>query len=110
MPFMTRNDSSSVRYLASGAITAGTVVPCGTTFCGLATRDIPANTTGSLDLMAVVNVPKPTGAGTNYARFSKVSLFGAQAVTGATGVAMGYVDEQPATTDATVAVLLWPGS
>ena len=37
-------------------------------------------------------------------------VFGAQAVTGATGVALGYVDEQPATTDATVAVLLWPGA
>lgn len=107
---MNRNDSSSVRYLASGAITAGTVVPCGTSFCGLATRDIPANTTGSLDLMAVTMVPKPTGAGTNYARFSKVYLYNSQAVTGATGVAMGYVDEVPATTDATVAVLLWPGA
>lgn len=110
MPFLTRNSSEAVRYLASGAITAGTVVPCGTSFCGIATRDIPANTTGTLELNGVVMVPKPTGAGTNYARFSKVSLFGGQALTGATGVPMGWVDEQPATTDATVAVLMWPGA
>jgi predicted RecA/RadA family phage recombinase len=107
---MKRNDSESVRYLASGAITAGTVVPCGTTFCGLATRDIPASTTGTLSLEGVTFVAKPTGAGTDYARFSKVSLYLGQAVTGATGVPMGYVDEVPATTDATVAVLLWPGA
>jgi len=110
MPFLKRNESDVVRYLASGAITAGTVIPCGTTFCGLSTRDIPANSTGTLSLEGVTLVPKPTGAGTDYARFSKVSLFGGQAVTGATGVPLGYVDEQPATTDATVAVLLWPGA
>jgi predicted RecA/RadA family phage recombinase len=109
MPFLKRNESDAMRYLASGAITAGTVVAIGSV-CGVATRDIAANTTGTISLEGTTLVPKPTGAGTDYARGSKVSLFGGQAVTGATGVALGYVDEQPATTDATVAVILWPGA
>ena len=109
MPFLKRNESDSIRYLASGAITAGTVVPVGA-FCALATRDIAANTTGTLSLEGTTLVPKPTGAGTDYAKGSKVSLFGGQALTGATGVGIGFVDEQPATTDATVAVIIWPGA
>jgi hypothetical protein len=39
-----------------------------------------------------------------------VSLFNGQAVTGATGVAMGYAAAAKANGDATVSVLLCPGA
>lgn len=109
---MKFNDSDAIRHYnnATGTtITAGTAVAVGTGFVGVASRDIPPLTTGTLALEGVYTLPKPTGAGTDYARGSKVSLYNGQMVTGATGVAAGWVEEQPATTDATVAVLLWPG-
>jgi predicted RecA/RadA family phage recombinase len=108
---MKFNDSDAIRHYNSttGTIAAGTAVAVGTGFVGVASRDIPPLTTGTLALEGVYMFPKPTGAGTDYARGSKVSLYLGNMVTGATGVGAGWVEEQPTTTSAEVAVLLWPG-
>ena len=108
---MKFNDSKAIRHYNSttGTILAGTAVAVGTTFVGVASRDFPPLTTGTLALEGIYTFPKPTGAGTDYARGSKVSLYLGNMVTGATGVAAGWVEEAPATTYATVAVLIWPG-
>jgi predicted RecA/RadA family phage recombinase len=96
-------------HTPASAIAAGDAVVIGS-IVGVASSPIAANTLGSLNVAGVFSIPKPTGAGTAYAQGSKVSLFNGQAVTGATGTAMGYVAKAPATTDTTVDVLLVPGA
>jgi len=110
MPSIKFNDSDAMRYYNSttGTIAPGTPVTVGSV-PGVTMKAIPPLSTGTMALEGVFWLPKPTGAGTDYARGSKVSLFNGQMVTGATGVGFGWVEEAPATTDATVAVLLWPG-
>lgn len=96
-------------YTPATGVAAGEAVVVGS-IVGVASSPIAANTLGSLNVKGVFSIPKPTGAGTNYAQGSKVSLYQGQAVTGSTGVAMGYVAKTPATGDATVDVLLVPGA
>lgn len=97
-----------LRYTPTTGVAAGEAVVVGT-IVGVASRPIAANELGNLAVEGVFTIPKPTGAGTDYAQGSKVSLYLGQAVTGATGVGMGVVAAQPATTDTTVSVLLIPG-
>ena len=93
-------------------VAVGKLVPLGSKVAGLADRPIAANTLGAVDLTPGrrVTYAKPTGAGTNYAQGSKVYWFNNQVVTGVTGSVAGFVAKQPATTDTTVDVLLWPGA
>lgn len=98
-----------LRYTPTTGVAAGEAVVVGS-IVGVASRPIAANELGNLNVAGIFTIPKPTGAGTNYAQGSKVSLFGGQAVTGATGVGIGFVAAQPATTDTTVQVLLVPGA
>jgi len=106
------NTSAAVRHYNSttAAIAPGTPIAVGTSFVGVATREIPPLTTGTLELEGIHSLPKPTGAGTAVTRGAKVSLFGGQMLTGATGVGAGWAVEDAATTDATVMVLIWPGA
>lgn len=103
--------SDAIRHYNSttGTIPEGTPVAVGTSFVGVAQRPIPPLTTGTLALVGVHTLPKPTGAGTAITRGAKLSLFNGQMVTGATGVATGWAEEDAATTDNTVSVLIWPG-
>ena len=96
-------------YTPSSAVTGGQPIQIGT-MLSVAPRPIAANALGAVSVQRVFGLPKPTGAGTDYAQGSKVYWYNAQAVTGVTGVQAGYVAKKPATTDATVSVLLWPGS
>jgi predicted RecA/RadA family phage recombinase len=96
-------------YTPATGVAAGEAVVIGS-IVGVASSPIAANALGSVNIEGVFSIPKPTGAGTAYAQGSKVSLFNGQAVTGATGTAMGYVAKAPATSDATVDVLLVPGA
>jgi len=96
-------------------VAPGKIVPLGGSVFGVADRGGVANSPMAVDLTPgrVRPVPKPTGTGTNYAQFATVYLFPAtldgQAVTGVTGIKLGIVASQPATTDTTVDVLLFPG-
>lgn len=96
-------------YTPTTGVAAGEAVVIGS-IVGVASSPIAANELGSVNVEGVFSIPKPTGAGTDYAMGSKVSLYNGQAVTGATGTAMGYVAKKPATTDTTVNVLLVPGA
>lgn len=98
-----------IDYTPTTGVAVGEAVAVGA-IVGVASSPIAANELGSLNLDGVFSVPKPTGSGTDYALGSKVSLYLGQAVTGATGVAMGYVAKKPATTDVLVNVLLVPGA
>lgn len=100
---------AALDYTPTTGVAAGEAVVVGS-IVGVASSPIAANELGSLNVEGVFSVPKPTGSGTDYAMGSKVSLYNGQAVTGATGTAMGYVAKKPATTDATVNVLLVPGA
>lgn len=102
-------DGDLIDYTPSQAVSAGQVVQIGT-LVGVAPRPIAANALGALAVKGVFFFPKPTGSGTNYAQGSRVYWYQSNAVTGVTGVAAGYVVEQPATTDSQVKVLLFPGS
>lgn len=101
-------EGDKIRYTPTTGVAAGEAVAVGV-IVGVASRPIAANELGNLNVEGIFTIPKPTGAGTDYAQGAKVSLFNGQAVTGATGVGMGVVAEKPATTDNTVAVLLIPG-
>lgn len=103
------SDGDKMPYTPTTGVTVGDAIAVGS-IVGVADRPIPANTLGALAVCGVFSIAKPTGAGTNYAQGAKVSLYSGQAVTGATGTAMGYVWRQPATTDTTVDVLLVPGA
>jgi len=105
----TIQEGDSLDYTPTTGVAAGEAVVIGS-IVGVATRPIAANELGSVAVKGVHSIPKPTGSGTDYAMGSKVSLYNAQAVTGATGTAMGYVAKKPATTDTTVNVLLVPGA
>jgi len=96
-------------YTPVNAVTGGQPIQIGT-MLGVAPVPIPAGKLGAVSVQRVFALPKPTGANTNYALGSKVYWNGTLAVTGVTGIQAGYVAKQPATTDATVNVLLWPGS
>lgn len=96
-------------YTPGSAVAAGDVVVLGS-LVTVAPRAIAANEKGAVCVEGVFSFPKPTGSGTNYAQGAKVYWYGSQMVTGATGTAAGYVADQPATTDATVNVLLVPGA
>ena len=102
-------EGCKIRFTPTTGVAAGEAVVVGS-IVGVASRPIVANELGNLNVRGIFSVPKPTGAGTDYAQGSKVSLFGGQAVTGATGTAMGFVAAKPATTDNTVNVLLAPGA
>lgn len=100
----------SVNITAGSAIAVGDLVALGTTLVGVAAAAIPAGTVGAVSLEEQVVVgKKPTGAGTDYAQWSRLYLFNGQLVTGATGVLAGVCHRQPATTDNTVELLLLPG-
>lgn len=102
-------EGDKIRYTPTTGVAAGEAVVVGS-IVGVASRPIAANELGNLNVEGIFSVPKPTGAGTDYAQGSKVSLYNGLAVTGATGTAMGYVAAKPATTDNTVHVLLVPGA
>ena len=102
-------EGDKIRYTPTTGVAAGEAVVVGS-LVGVASRPIAATELGNLNVAGIFSIPKPTGAGTDYAQGSKVSLFNGQAVTGATGTGMGYVAAKPATTDNTVHVLLVPGA
>ena len=104
-----RHEGEKLDYTPGSAVAAGDVVTVGSLVC-VADSAIAANALGAVHSRGVFSCPKPTGAGTNYAQGSKVYWFSNQMVTGVTGVAAGFVAKQPATTDALVDVLLWPGA
>ena len=100
---------AAFHYTPATGVAAGEAVVVGS-IVGVASSPIAANELGSLNVEGVFAIDKPTGAGTAYAQGSKVSLFNGQAVTGATGTAMGYVAKAAAVGDTTVDVLLVPGA
>jgi predicted RecA/RadA family phage recombinase len=102
-------DGDLIDYTPSSAVAAGDVIQVGK-IVTVAPRPIAANKLGAVAVEGVWALPKPTGAGTDYAQGSKVYWYSSQAVTGVTGVQAGYVVAAPATTDTTVKVLLFPGS
>lgn len=105
----------SCNVTPSTGIPAGKPYPLGESVVGIVDRPIPAGTLGAVDLTPgrVVPLAKPTGPGTDYAAFSVVALYpvsvDGQVVTGATGARLGIVARQPAASDATVDVLVFPG-
>lgn len=98
-----------IDHTPGSAVAAGDVVVINK-LVTVAPRPIAANTLGAVAVEGVFFLPKPTGAGTDYAAGSKVYMFNGNAVTGVTGVQAGYVVAAPATTDTSVKVLLFPGS
>ncbi len=104
-----RADGDALDHTPASAVAAGDVVVLGS-LVTVAPRAIAANEKGAVAVSGVFSFPKPTGSGTNYAQGSKVYWFNSQMVTGVTGVAAGYVADQPAVGDATVNVLLVPGA
>lgn len=96
-------------HTPAAAVTGGQPIQIGTMLT-VAPRPIAANQLGAVTTQGVWSLPKPTGATTAYAQGAKVYWFGSQIVTGVTGIQAGYVARQPATTDNTVSVLLWPNS
>ena len=102
-------DGDLLDHTPASAVAAGDVVQIGK-LVTVAPRPIAANALGAVAVEGVFAFPKPTGAGTDYAAGSKVYWYGGAAVTGATGVQAGYTVAACATTDATVKVLLFPGS
>ena len=100
-------DGDLLDYTPTGAVAAGDVVQIGT-LVGVAPRPIAANALGAVAVDGVFFFPKPTGVA--YPQGTKVYWYGSSAVTGVTGVQAGYVAKAAASADATVPVLLWPGS
>ena len=105
----------SVNVTPSTGISVGKPYPLGSLVAGIVDRPIAANTPGAVDLTPGrrVILPKPTGAGTNYAQFAAAYLYPAtvdgQVVTGATGIKLGIIGAAPATGDSTVEVIMFPG-
>ena len=97
---------SSIPYTPTTGVAAGEAVVVGS-IVGVASRPIAANELGNLNVEGIFSITAPAGV---IAQGAKVSLFGGQAVTGATGVAMGYAAAAKANGDATVSVLLCPGA
>jgi len=95
-----------IRYTPTTGVAAGEAVVVGS-IVGVASRPIAANELGNLAVKGIFSITAPAGV---IAQGAKVSLFNGQAVTGATGVAMGYAAEAKAQNDATVSVLLCPGA
>jgi predicted RecA/RadA family phage recombinase len=62
--YIHRGDS--IDHTPSSDVAQNAVVVQGTLF-GVATRAIPANTTGALAVTGVFSIAKPTGAGTDWA-------------------------------------------
>jgi predicted RecA/RadA family phage recombinase len=107
MPY--EHQGHALDYTPTTGVAAGEAVVVGS-IVGVASSPIAANALGTVNVDGVYSIPKPTGSGTAYAQGSKVSLFNGQAVTGATGTAMGYVAKAAAVGDTTVDVLLVPGA
>jgi predicted RecA/RadA family phage recombinase len=105
-----RHEGEKLDYTPASAVAAGDVVVLNSTLVTVADSAIAANTLGAVHSRGVFAMPKPTGAGTDYAQGSKVYYYNSQIVTGVTGTAAGFVAKKPATTDTTVDVLLWPGA
>lgn len=109
------NLGNSINVTPSTGVAVGKPYPLGTAVVGIVDRPLVANVPGAIDLTPgrVVNLPKNTGAGTDYAQFATVSLYPATidgfVVTGSTGIKLGIVAVKPATTDSTIQVLLMPG-
>jgi predicted RecA/RadA family phage recombinase len=102
-------DGDLIDHTPTGAVAAGDVVQIGK-LVGVAPRPIAANALGAVAIEGVFYLPKPTGAGTDYAAGSKVYWYSGAAVTGVTGVQAGYTIAAAATTDTSVRVTLFPGS
>ena len=106
----------SINVTPTTGIAVGKPYPLGSGVVGILDRGAVAGQLTAVDLTLgrVVPIAKATGAGTNYAQFATVSLFPVTpdglAVTGATGIKLGIVAVQPATTDTTVQVCLIPGA
>jgi len=95
-----------IRYTPTTGVAAGEAVVVGS-IVGVASRPIAANELGNLSVEGIFSITAPAGV---IAQGAKVSLFGGQAVTGATGTAIGYAAAAKASGDATVSVLLCPGA
>lgn len=105
----TRSQGETIDFTPTTGVAVGEAVVVGA-MVGVASSPIAANTLGALNVEGIYSIGKPTGAGTAIAQGAKVSLFNGQAVTGATGTAMGFAARAAATTDNTVDVLLVPGA
>jgi len=106
------NLGGSINVTPSTGVAVGKPYPLGSSLVGIVDRPLVANKPGAVDLTfgRVVSLPKPTGAGTDYAAGSKVYWYSGAAVTGVTGVQAGYTIAAAATTDTSVRVTLFPGS
>lgn len=105
----TRSDGDVIDYTPATGVAAGEAVVVGA-IVGVASSPIAANALGALNVEGVFSIGKPTGAGTAVAQGAKVYLYQGQAVTGATGTAMGFAAKAASATDNTVDVLLVPGA
>jgi predicted RecA/RadA family phage recombinase len=99
-------DGDAIPYTPTTGVAAGDAVEVGS-IVGVASRPIAANELGSLNVEGIFSITAPAGV---IAQGAKVSLYQGQAVTGATGVAIGYAAKAKASGDATVSVLLCPGA
>jgi predicted RecA/RadA family phage recombinase len=99
-------EGEKIRFTPTTGVAAGEAVVVGS-IVGVASRPIVANELGNLNVRGVFSITAPAGV---IAQGAKVSLFNGQAVTGATGVAMGFAYSAKASGDATVNVLLVPGA
>ena len=108
MPARFVHDGNSIDYTPGSAVIAGDVVVQGE-LVGVAKRDIPANTLGSLALEGVFDFPKATGAGSAITAGANVywSAGTQVATTTATGNKLiGKTTKAAADADATVRVRL----
>lgn len=104
MPARFIHDGNSIDYTPGSAVTAGDVVVQGE-LVGVAKRDIPANTLGSLAVEGVFDFPKATSAGSAITAGANVYWnAGTQvATTTATGNKLiGKITKAAADADATV--------
>jgi predicted RecA/RadA family phage recombinase len=65
---------NSIPYTPGTDVAVKTMVPIGTQMTGVATRPIPANTKGSLDVEGLFRAAKKTGASTDWALGTMVYL------------------------------------
>lgn len=107
-----RQKGESIDYTPVSAVAGGAVVVIGD-LVGIAPRDIPANTTGSVALEGVYKIPKATGAGTAIGAGVKVYWDAAAGVAKLSGVSLpmiGYSIVAAGTTDDAVEVKLARGA
>lgn len=108
MPTRFVQDDQRIDYTPGSAVASGDVVVQGD-LIGVAERDIPANTLGSLSVCGVFDFPKATGADTAIAAGTPVYWSASTLVATATATdnkPLGKTVKAASNTDATVRVRL----